>query len=250
MTPTGPAEIKSPMPPPPTQPNTPQWREFVVALNPIEEIEPGKEGKDLEFRLSLSPSMTPNSLVLPEASERYRALKKTVGSTIEVCPEGQVYSQEIARMIGGPFKSTDRKPSGAALIIDYGTADTVPINSLRGISKHKRVSPFATPGLTDLSADVDFTALAEAAIDGSPGVEVYGPVDQGVFLETLGIRERAEQILRKLKEDDERKKSIETGWKRLVETGGGGMGRIYKAMAIVPESGGRRRPIGFGGSLL
>ncbi|KAI5282368.1 hypothetical protein KEM54_002792 [Ascosphaera aggregata] len=250
MTPTGPAELKSPASPKSSQLNTPQWREFVVALTPEEEIEVGREGKILEFQLSLSHSVTPNSLVLPETSERYKALKHTIGSTIEICPEGQVYSQNIARRIGGPFKLSSRKPSGAALIIDYGTSDAVPSNSLRGISKHKRVSPFESPGLTDLSADVDFTAVAEAAIDGSPGVEVYGPTEQGVFLKTLGIRERAQQILRKLKEDDERRKSIESGWKRLVETDGDGMGRIYKVLAIVPDSGGKRRPIGFGGSLL
>jgi NADH dehydrogenase [ubiquinone] 1 alpha subcomplex assembly factor 7 len=28
------------------------------------------------------------------------------------------------------------------------------------------------------------------------------------------------------------------------------MGGIYKALAIVPESGGRRRPVGFGGNVV
>ena len=37
----------------------------------------------------------------------------------------------------------------------------------------------------DLSADVDFTALAEAALNASEGVEVHGPVEQGVFLEGM-----------------------------------------------------------------
>jgi hypothetical protein len=36
---------------------------------------------------------------------------------------------------------------------------------------------------------------------------------------------------------------------RLIERGGGGMGRVYKVMAIVPEAGGRRRPVGFGGGV-
>jgi SAM-dependent MidA family methyltransferase len=141
-----------------------------------------------------------------------------------------------------------RKPSGAALIIDYGPASTVPVNSLRGIQRHNIVSPFSSPGEVDVSADVDFTALAEAAINASPGVEVYGPTEQGPFLLSLGIAERAAQLLQNAKDQSQRK-TIETGWKRLVERNGGGMGKIYKAMAIVPESGGKRRPVGFGGSI-
>ncbi|KAI5287697.1 hypothetical protein KEM52_001458 [Ascosphaera acerosa] len=282
MTPTGPAELKTPLSPaadasaPLQQPIQPQWRELVVSISPepkgsAETVSQAgqtdnkdrSDDDDLNFHLAVSPSATPISLVLPETSERYKQLRATVGegATIEVCPDGQTYVQEIARMIGGAnphphaHASPAPRPAGAALIIDYGPADTVPVNSLRGIRKHRVVSPFATPGQTDLSADVDFTALAGAAIDASPGVEVYGPVEQGAFLNALGIRERAQQLLRRLERsgggagDDEKRRSIESGWKRLVETSGAGMGRIYKAMAIVPESGGKRRPIGFGGSL-
>ncbi|KAK2800303.1 hypothetical protein FQN51_006211 [Onygenales sp. PD_10] len=240
-TPTGPATLHKPS----TTSSTPQWRELVVSPNP--ETPDVKSGKEPEFRLSLAKAATPSSLVLPETSPRYRALKSTPGSTIEISPESQTCVQDIARRIGGS-SSQPREPSGAALIVDYGTMDTIPINSLRGIQKHKLVSPFAAPGQVDLSADVDFTALAEAAIDASPGVEVYGPAEQGSFLETLGITERAGQLMRRAG-DEERRKAIEIGWKRLVERGGGGMGKLYKAMAIVPESGGKRRPVGFGGSV-
>lgn len=229
-----------------------QWRELVVTQVPEDKTNVKSKDKHLEFQLSLANQPSPSSLVMPETSERYRALKPAPGLIIEISPESQTYAQEIARRIGGPFSETEGKqpqaPSGAALIIDYGTMSTIPINSLRGISKHRLVSPFERPGEVDLSADVDFNALAEAAIEASPGVEVYGPVEQGAFLQTLGIQERAAQLLRHA-DNDEVKKRIEDGWKRLTETGGGGMGRIYKAMAIVPESGGKRRPVGFGGSI-
>lgn len=132
--------------------------------------------------------------------------------------------------------------------MDYGPSDTIPTNSLRGIHQHKRISPFASPGLVDLSADVDFTALADAALGASPGVEVHGPVEQGAFLLNMGIKERAEMLMGGLK-DGEKKKGIEGAWKRLVDGGGSGMGKVYKAMAILPESGGRRRPVGFGGDV-
>ena len=231
----------------------------MVSLNPKSNGQSTSE--EPEFQLALANSSTPTSLVMPEMSDRYKALKSQPESTIEISPESQSYVQDFARRIGGggshPPPEGDRsgtsaaakdKPSGAALILDYGTSSTVPINSLRGIRSHKMVSPFSFPGQVDLSADVDFTALAEAAINANPGVEVYGPVEQGDFLLTLGIEQRAEQLMRSIK-DDEKRKNMETGWKRLVEKGGGGMGKIYKALAIVPESGGKRRPVGFGGGV-
>ncbi|GKZ40459.1 hypothetical protein AbraIFM66951_000223 [Aspergillus brasiliensis] len=257
MTPTGPAKLHQPLKPA----NTPQWREIMVTLNP-KAVEENIEGEP-EFKLTLAKASTPSSLVIPEISPRYRALKSQPGSTIEVSPESRIYAADFARRIGGASEPprtitkgdtasapapAKRVSSGAALIMDYGTLDTIPINSLRGIQEHKNVPPLSSPGQVDVSADVDFTALAEAAIEASEGVEVHGPVEQGDFLQAMGIAERMQQLLKKV-EDEEKRKTLETGWKRLVEKGGGSMGKIYKVMAIVPENDGKRRPIGFGGGL-
>jgi hypothetical protein len=65
----------------------------------------------------------------------------------------------------------------------------------------------------------------------------------------MGIKERAEMLLRGSTADDEKKKRVEGAWKRLIDRGGSGMGKVYKAMAIVPEAGGKRRPVGFGGDV-
>ncbi|GAB1209786.1 hypothetical protein APSETT445_008567 [Aspergillus pseudonomiae] len=252
MTPTGPTKLHKPLKPA----NTPQWRELMVTLNPkaIDENLPDEP----EFKLTLAKASTPSSLVIPEISPRYRALKSQAGSTIEISPESRIYASEFARRIGGASQHprnasaqpapAKRIPSGAALIMDYGTMDTIPVNSLRGIQHHRKVPPLSAPGQVDVSADVDFTALAEAAIEGSEGVEVHGPVEQGDFLQTMGIAERMQQLL-KHEKDEERRKTLETGWQRLVEKGGGGMGKIYKFMAIVPENEGKRRPVGFGGGI-
>jgi SAM-dependent MidA family methyltransferase len=140
--------------------------------------------------------------------------------------------------------------------LDYGPSDTIPANTLRGIKAHKRVSPFIAAGTVDLSADVDFLALAEAALSASPGVEVHGPVDQAYFLETMGIRQRVERLLKGAKTgaagDDEKVERLESSWKRLVDRGPSGMGKMYKALAIVPyiEDGPVRRPVGFGGDVV
>ncbi|KAH2016391.1 hypothetical protein KXV97_003121 [Aspergillus fumigatus] len=255
ITPTGPAKLHQPMKPA----NTPQWREIMVTLNP-KAVEDNIEGEP-EFKLTLAKASTPSSLVIPEISERYRKLKSTPGSTIEVSPESRIYASDFARRIGGssqpprtvgsrnsPAAQPKKIPSGAALIMDYGTMSTIPINSLRGIQHHRTVPALSSPGQVDVSADVDFMALAEAAIEASEGVEVHGPVEQGDFLQVMGIAERMQQLLRGV-QDEEKRKTLESGWKRLIERGGGGMGKIYKFMAIIPENGGRRRPVGFGGTV-
>ena len=209
-------------------------------------------------------------------SSRYRKLEKTPDALIEISPESLSYISDFAVRIGGSEGAASRPPvpgtggaptakpvsaenapfvkkeaSGAALILDYGTSDTIPANTLRGIRSHKAVSPFVAPGLVDLSADVDFLALAESALDASDGVEVHGPVDQSFFLETMGIKERADRLLRNAK-DEETRKRLKVGWKRLVDRGPNGMGKLYKALAILPYEADKkvRRPVGFGGDLL
>ncbi|KAG9231862.1 S-adenosyl-L-methionine-dependent methyltransferase [Amylocarpus encephaloides] len=274
QTPTGP--IKLPSPSTETkrlQPVGPQWRELVVSPTPPP-LTPSPKKKPDEFHLTLSHAPTPHSLYLPALSPRYKSLLNTPGSLVEISPESQTYISNIAKMIGGPNpkpppkeKSTGkgkikkREPRGAALILDYGPSHTIPLNSLRGIHHHTPVSPFSSPGLVDLSSDVDFTALAETALASSPGVEVHGPVEQASFLLSMGIKERAEMLVRGItkeavvkgevgsKDAEERKKGIEGAWRRLVDRGGSGMGKVYKVMAVVPESGGKRKPVGFGGDV-
>lgn len=106
--------------------------------------------------------------------------------------------------------------------------------------------------MTDLSADVDFAAIAEAALTASEGVEVHGPVEQGAFLEAMGIRERAEVLVKGMQEREagnDKATDVEKAWKRLVSRGPDGMGKTYKALAILPENDGQRRPVGFGGDV-
>lgn len=230
------------------------WRELLVAHNP-----PKTTHLDLktprsqvlgapvpEFSLTQATAPTPYSTILPELSERYKALKKHPNFTIEISPESLTLMESIAERIG-------KSRSGAALIIDYGPASTIPLNSLRGIKSHRTVSPFLSPGEIDISADVDFTALAERALQASDAVEAHGPVEQGAFLGMLGMKERMDVLVKGLEkegaEGESKRKGVESGYKRLVERSGGAMGKVYKAMAVVPESGGRR-PVGFGGGVV
>ncbi|KAF6843654.1 duf185 domain-containing protein [Colletotrichum musicola] len=235
-----------------------EWREMMVSPTPPNashatmNIPKAEQGDPIpDFQMTLSPGPTRHSRFLPETSSRYTRLKSIPNAVAEICPDASLYAADFASRIGGSKQHPKARPSGAALILDYGTTDTVPINSLRGIRRHRRVSPFSEPGLVDLSADVDFTAIAEAATRASEGVEVHGPIDQGAFLALMGIKERAEVLIRQAIASAARDKAqdIEKAWKRLVDRGPGGMGKVYKAMAILPENEGKRRPVGFGGDL-
>ncbi|KAL8809049.1 MAG: hypothetical protein Q9200_003763, partial [Gallowayella weberi] len=288
-TPTGPISLNRRNP----KAQQPQWRELLVSptapsslmTTSTSSVSPTKLKKpEPDFQLTLAKASNPSSLLLPAQSKRYKDLLDTAGSVIEISPESHSYAAEFARRIGG---SNDLKPStssgvppgppkseasGAALILDYGPASTIPSSTLRGIRSHQLLSPLASPGEVDLSADVDFMALVEAALGASEKVEVHGPVEQGVFLEQLGIKERADILILGLEKKSEngplatsgaggeaqsdisadlekRKKAIREAVERLIgRLPGRGMGTLYKALAIVPERGGKR-PVGFGGGL-
>ncbi|KAH7401108.1 S-adenosyl-L-methionine-dependent methyltransferase [Phaeosphaeria sp. MPI-PUGE-AT-0046c] len=271
MTPTGPIKPKHGA----TVPKN-TWHELVVSpANPYSSAgttttKSKEDNEKPDFELTISKTPTPHSLYLPKMSDRYKKLDDTTDAIIEISPESMAYISDFAVRIGGdnppaqtqtpaeaarksridptPYKKP--QPSGAALILDYGPSTTIPANTFRGIRSHQAVSPFVTPGLVDLSADVDFLALAESALDASPGVEVHGPVEQSFFLSTMGIKERAERLLKRAK-DEETRKRLETGWKRLIDRGPNGMGKTYKALALLPYIKGSkvRRPVGFGGDV-
>ncbi|TFB01646.1 NADH dehydrogenase [ubiquinone] complex I, assembly factor 7 [Trichoderma ghanense] len=231
-----------------------EWREMMVSVappSPSSHAPPSQHNDEPppEFQLVLSSSTTRHSRYLPESSPRYRRLRDTPGALIEICPDASLYAADFAARIGGSPAHPKAKPAGAALVLDYGTSDTVPVNSLRGIRQHRLVSPFSAPGLVDLSADVDFHAIAEAATLASDGVEVHGPVSQADFLELMGIRERAEALAKAPGVTPAKASDVEKAWKRLVDRGPNGMGKVYKVLAILPENDGRRRPVGFGGDV-
>ncbi|KAF8426030.1 S-adenosyl-L-methionine-dependent methyltransferase [Tirmania nivea] len=197
------------------------------------------------FHLILSPTPTPYSQLLPTLSPRHaplltlsRTTTTSAHPTIEISPLSLTLLTSLSHTLSS-------SPSGALLIINYGPSNHTPSNTLRGIRNHKLVSPFSHPGDVDLSADVDFLALAETAVAASEGVEVHGPVEQGVFLAEMGMRERME-VLVKARAGDEDGRRVRGAFERLVGRETGGMGRIYKALAVVKEKGGRR-PVGFGG---
>lgn len=117
---------------------------------------------------------------------------------------------------------------GAALAIDYGHAKSAPGDTLQAVGKHQYADPLLSPGLIDLTAHVDFQALAEAAE--SMGARVFGPLDQGDFLRRLGIEQRA--VALKGTAAPSKVMEVERALDRLTGSAGRGMGQLFKTMAF------------------
>jgi SAM-dependent MidA family methyltransferase len=117
---------------------------------------------------------------------------------------------------------------GAALVIDYGHTESECGDTFQAVSRHAYANPLETPGQVDLTAQVDFEALALAA--DSVGARVQGPLSQRELLLRLGIERRAQSL--KLKAADDQAAAIDSAMARLLDDNADGMGRMFKAIAF------------------
>ncbi len=144
------------------------------------------------------------------------------GGVYETSPAGLALAENIAGIIA--------QRGGAALIVDYGyDAITGFAETLQAVGGHRFVDALETPGEDDLSAHVDFMALAQAGKRG--GAAVFGPVTQGALLASIGITERAEQLM---KAHPESAADLLAATERLI--GAQQMGTLFKALAFAPPS--------------
>ena len=121
---------------------------------------------------------------------------------------------------------------GAALIVDYGHERPGIGDTLQSVRRHRRHGVLDDPGTADLTAHVDFSSLAAAAI--RAGAAAFGPKPQGDFLRALGIDARASRL--RQSSSAEQAAEIDAALRRL--TSAHGMGALFKAMAIAhPELG-------------
>jgi SAM-dependent MidA family methyltransferase len=121
-----------------------------------------------------------------------------------------------------------RDQGGAAVIIDYGHVRSDAGDTLQAIAKHSYTDPLKNPGHADITAHVDFQALARAAED--VGARVHGPLTQGEFLKRLGIETRAMTLMAKATPDVS--ETVSSALKRLIDSGRGGMGSMFKVIGI------------------
>jgi SAM-dependent MidA family methyltransferase len=120
------------------------------------------------------------------------------------------------------------RDGGAALVIDYGHAQSAIGDTFQAVGRHAYADPLSAPGSIDLTAHVDFQALAKAAE--AMGTSGYGPVTQSQLLRRLGIMTRATSL--KSKAAAGVAADIDAALKRLISEGAAGMGVLFKAAAF------------------
>jgi NADH dehydrogenase [ubiquinone] 1 alpha subcomplex assembly factor 7 len=151
-----------------------------------------------------APALAPAVLAAPE------------GAIAELCPE----ARRLSALIGARLTHE----GGAALIIDYGHAEAAAGDTVQAVRRHRYHPVLAEIGSADITAHVDFAALAQAAAP----ARAWGPTPQGEFLRRLGIRARTEMLARdkpaKVAED------LFSRMRRLIEADE--MGTLFKVLAL------------------
>ncbi len=174
------------------------WRERQVGL--------------LDDRLSFGLSAP-----APIAALDHRLGDTRAGDIVETCAPARPVIQAISSHIA--------THGGAVLIVDYGGWHSLG-DTLQALRAHQPADPLATPGEADLTAHVDFEALAKAAKD----VTVSPMTRQGVFLERLGITARAQALAGRL--SGTTLESHIAAHRRLTHPQE--LGSLFKILAVTP----------------
>jgi SAM-dependent MidA family methyltransferase len=140
--------------------------------------------------------------------------------------DGEIVETSLAREIAVSAIATCLAvKGGAALVIDYGHEHGGPGDTLQAVRGHGYAPVLANPGEQDLTAHVDFEAVAAAAVDA--GAAVTPLLTQGEWLLRLGIEARAQALSLA---NPERAGDIQAALDRL--TSPGEMGQLFKVLAI------------------
>ncbi len=140
------------------------------------------------------------------------------GDIVEHCPGAGPIIEALTGRIA--------RHGGAALVIDYGDWRSLG-DTLQALRHHEAADPLADPGAADLTAHVDFEALATAAQCAHTRL-----TPQGVFLERLGITQRAQRLAQQL--SGERQESHIAAHRRLTHPDE--MGNLFKVIGFYPET--------------
>ena len=184
-------------------------RQFVKGERGWHERMVTSDGDTLRF--VLTPDTIPSS-VIPETLR-----DAALGSVFEINPSATGLAQSIATRIADT--------GGVALVIDYGHADSATGDTFQALKDNTFAEPLADPGDADLTAHVDFGALAAAAREGRG--YVAKTLTQACLLESLGIRTRANRLKH---QNPEGAAEIQTAVDRL--TNPTQMGALFKALAV------------------
>ncbi len=139
------------------------------------------------------------------------------GTIVETAPVAAAIAQRCAFRIA--------RLGGAMLAIDYGYSGPAAGDTLQAVKAHRFADPFADPGEVDLTAHVDFTALADGAQPA--GVAISDVATQGDWLRRLGIDARLASLSAAA---PDRAEELKRQRDRLVEADA--MGNLFKAITF------------------
>jgi SAM-dependent MidA family methyltransferase len=168
-----------------------------------------------------------NHLAFGIANEPIPLFDQLVPPSVRDAPLGTIYEWRPDNLALGLGQRVTHQ-GGAALLIDYGHEKSAPGDTLQAISGQTHAPPLTAPGEADLTAHVDFQAVALAAE--SMGARVHGPIDQASFLKTLGVEKRAAALKTYAQKD--KADEIEQAVERLLAAGDTGMGKLFKVLGI------------------
>jgi NADH dehydrogenase [ubiquinone] 1 alpha subcomplex assembly factor 7 len=178
-------------------------------------------GLDAEGRLAFGLGAASAPPVAPPPAEE--------GAIFETCEPGLGLAAALGRRLAAA--------PGAALVIDYGHVRTAPGETLQAVRRHRSVPVLEAPGEADLTAHVDFAALAR--ILAGPGVQCWGPVTQERFLAANGALLRVARLTSG--QPEAAAAAIREAARRLLDPAQ--MGSLFKVLAAT--SAGRPVPSGF-----
>jgi SAM-dependent MidA family methyltransferase len=144
-----------------------------------------------------------------------------IGAVVEVSDASMAWVAQVARRL--------TSQGGAALLLDYGMFESRPGESFQALRDGKPADPLVAPGEADLTAHVDFAALGANAR--AQGAAVWGPVAQGVFLDSLGFWKRTERLAAA---NPSRAAALRDSAARLASPSR--MGALFKAMCVTHPS--------------
>jgi SAM-dependent MidA family methyltransferase len=207
-----------------------------VETSPLLRAEQAKRVPDARWHESIDD--LPDAPLLLVANEFFDALpvRQWIGSeerrvTVEgdalmFAADGTVREVSPARERAmGAIAERLAAHGGVALVIDYGHERSSDGDTLQAVRDHRFADALAEPGEQDLTAHVDFEALARAAT--TAGAVVTSVVPQGEWLRRLGIEARAAALA---KSRDDRADEIAAAVERL--TAPEQMGGLFKAIAV------------------
>lgn len=175
-----------------------KWHERLVGL----------KGNDRQW--GLSPTPIPQEAFPQNLNPEENAIWETNFIAQQV-------TKDIADLIG--------KRGGALLAIDYGYEQSQTGETLQALKAHKPVDPLEEPGEADLTAHVDFGALADVAEKAD--MNVCNLMTQAEFLKAMGIEPRAHNLA---SASPDAAPKIVSDLARLVEDDQ--MGTLFKAWCM------------------